>query len=92
MRNPVYRAPKPKMPQHLMPGAALTGQGPKSEASTGPPGAGAKQIPIKEVLGDALRCLEQEGVEAVCGYLEKLAGAQGRTAVAMPERLTALAS
>jgi len=92
MKNPVYRAPKPKTPQHLMPGTVLTGQGLKSSAATGPPGAGAKQVPIKEVLGDALRCLEQEGVEAVCGYLEKLAGAQGRTAVAMPQRLTTLAS
>ncbi len=92
MRNPIYRASKPNNNNKAFRGDKSSAGIPKQLSNTGPPGLGIKQIPIKEVLGDALKCLEEEGVEAVCVYLEKLAGAQGRTAVAMALRLTTLAS
>ncbi len=92
MKNPIYRPPKPKKISQVIRCDQTLPDGFKNLSNTGPPPSGTKQIPIKAVLGDALMCLEHEGVEAVCVYLEKLAGAQGRTAVAMSLRLTSLAS
>jgi predicted O-linked N-acetylglucosamine transferase (SPINDLY family) len=64
---------------------------PKNQTITGPPASSTKQIPVNDVVGDAVRILEEEGIQEVFVYFEKLANAQERIAVAMPLRLTTLA-
>ena len=85
------KPPKTKPPAKKTPQAKPPAKPVPAKATPGKAGSG-KAIPMKEVVGDAVRHLRESGLAPTLDYLQQLAKAKDARAIPMLDRLTVLAT